>query len=341
MNSEHEGGPWLAVDTRWFGQHGIGRFAQEVTRRIHGWQPLALPSQLGLLHPLEPLVISYALTRVASGINCYFSPGFNPPLWSPIPFVFTVHDLNQTLVPESSSLIKRAYYHSIIRPACQKAAQVLTVSEFSKNAIVEWANVPESRVINVGNGVDAHFSANGEKWTPGYPYFLNIGNRKPHKNIHRLFEAFRRSRSCGQAKLVLSGDSTGELASFIDRHKLNDSVIFAGQITEEQLPRYYRGASALIFPSIYEGFGLPVLEAMACGTPVITSNVAALPEISGDAAVLIDPYSVEELANAMDRVLESATLQQVMRSKGIEQAKRYSWDDVATKVRSVLGKYTN
>lgn len=319
-------------DVRWYGDHGIGRFAREVLGRIPESSPLNLRSPL--LHPLELAEVVGSLLKAKHKV--YFSPGYNPPIWSPIPFVFTIHDLNHLQFKENSSILKNLYYRKVMRRACVNAARVLTVSEFSRNSILQWSGVPDTQVVNVGNGVSESFSSYGDVWDPGFPYFFYIGNRKPHKNIPRLIHAFHVSGCWKESRLVLSGFGDQATMSLISKLGLDDYVLFAGSISEDDLPRYYRGSVALVFPSLYEGFGLPVVEAMACGTAVITSNVAALPEVAGDAALLVDPYDVNELASAMSKMLYDQELRSSLGKKGVLRASQYRWDDVAARVRSVL-----
>jgi glycosyltransferase involved in cell wall biosynthesis len=335
LNSNGKPAPWL-VDTRWIGPHGIGRFAKEVFARLPGAE--ALPQGVSLLSPLEPLWLSSVLWRKRPGV--YFSPGFNPPVFSPVPFVFTIHDLNHLQFGDAGAgngtRMKRAYYRWIMRPACHRAFKVLTGSEFSRREILRWAGVPGESVVNVGYGVDAAFSPGAGKHAPGYRYVLYVGNRKPHKNLRRILEAFAKSGLPEQLKLLLSGDPDSIIVALSHQLGIENRVAFAGPIADSALPGFYRGADALIMPSLYEGFGLPVLEAMACGTPVVTSNVTALPETAGDAAIVVDPRSVAEIAQAMYRVVTECPERQRLIEAGLARAKRFSWESTADRVIEVL-----
>ncbi|AFH39309.1 glycosyltransferase [Thermus thermophilus JL-18] len=322
----------VVADTRWIGLHGIGRFAREVIARLPRVSPL--PGSLSLLHPFEAIWLSTLLLRVRPRV--YFSPGFNPPLWSPVPLVFTIHDLIHVRFPEETNPRKRAYYHFVVRPATARAYRVLTVSEFSKQEILEWAGLPEEKVVVVGNGVGPEFSPQGKRYEPGYPYVFYVGNTKPHKNFNRLLEAFARSGLLGEVRLVCTGTPSARVRGLIQELGLEKHVVFAGTIPDELLPAYYRGALALILPSLYEGFGLPALEAMACGTPVVTSSVTSLPEVVGDAAVLVDPYDVESIAWGVRRVVEDSSLRKELRRKGLKRAKQFSWDKTAELTWKVL-----
>jgi glycosyltransferase involved in cell wall biosynthesis len=266
----------------------------------------------------------------------FFSPGYNSPVGWPKPFVFTLHDLNHLCVRDNSNVVKRAYYKHVIRPACHRAAFVLTVSEYSKREISAWAGVKEEKVINVGNGVGAPFTPAGRKYEPGYPYLLYVGSRKPHKNLPRLLEAYSQSGVRRDVRLVLTGSPDEQISGDLERLGLSGDVVFADSYADGDLSDLYRGALALVFPSLYEGFGLPPLEAMACGVPVLTSNVCSLPEVVDDAGVLVDPLDVEAIADGIRRLVQDSELRTELRQKGLLRAKEFSWDKAACRTREVL-----
>jgi glycosyltransferase involved in cell wall biosynthesis len=163
-----------------------------------------------------------------------------------------------------------------------------------------------------------------------------VSNRRGHKNEFRIVQAIARDGISADTRLVFTGSPTAELAECIDRHNVNSRVHFVGVVPDAKLPSLYRSAEALVFPSLYEGFGLPVLEAMACGTPVVTSNLSALPEVAGDAALLVDPTSVEEIADAIRRVLYDTALRQQLRERGLRQAAQFTWESTTGKVQNLL-----
>jgi len=216
-------------------------------------------------------------------------------------------------------------------------AQILTGSEFTRSQIIEWAAVPEDRVWNVGCGVGAAYRPGEQSDRLPFPYLLCVSNRKRHKNEFRVVDAFATSSLAEQLHLVFTGNPTRELREFIEQHHVTREVYFAGTIPEEKLPSLYGGAQALIFPSLYEGFGLPLLEAMACGTPVLTSNVTAMPEVAGDAALLVDPTSVEEISVAMRKIVSDSSLREQLQRKGRERAGQFTWSNTARRVRERLG----
>ena len=322
----------ILYDARWIGDHGIGRFAREVMDRLPDIE--AVRGSIAPLSPLDPLYTSWIIRKKKPAV--FFSPGYNPPLYSFSPFIFTIYDLIQINVPSNRSLMKSTYFKYIVHPACHRAFRILTTSEFSRISIIKWSHVSQDKVINVGCGVSDEYRPEGPRYEPGYPYLLYIGNRKPHKNIPGLLEAFMLSGINDEIKLILSGEPDRATIDLIRKNRLQNSVVFAGIIPERTLPQYYRGAEALVLPSKYEGFGLPVLEAMACGTPVVTSNRTSLPEVAGPATLLIDPDKSDEIASAIHRVVNDSSLRERMRKQGIEQAKKFSWDKTAASVKSVL-----
>jgi glycosyltransferase involved in cell wall biosynthesis len=300
----------IHYDPRWSGPHGIGRFSDEVIARLPDAQPLR--AGVRKLSLLDPLATTLAVMGLRAGV--YFTPGFNPPLRCPVPFVFCIHDLIHLRFAGESSALRRAYYGLVVGPAAQRAARVLTVSEYSRREILEWTGLNSERVEVVGNGVSEVFRPEGPRHEPGYPYFLHVGRRGSHKNVDRLVAAHAASR-CGR----------------------DVRLLFTEDLDDAQLAAHYRGAVALVFPSLYEGFGIPVVEAMACGTPVLTSNVTALPETVGEGnALIVDPLSVDAIAAGLDRLAEDAALRAQLRERGLLRAAAFTWSRVAEKVAGAL-----
>ena len=322
----------IYADQRWIGDHGIGRFARHV---LAGLEYRTIP--LGG-HPAAPLD-SWRLARALGGLtrgDLFFSPGYNSPLFCPSPFVFTIHDLSHIYCPENSSPLIRLYYANIMKRACRQALKILTVSEFTRRQIVEWSGVPAEKVFNVGCGVDPAYRPAGESYGLQFPYLLCVSNRKRHKNEFRIVEAFAKADLDPGVHLVFTGETATEISACIEKFGLSQKVYFAGVVPETELPALYRGAEALVFPSLYEGFGLPILEAMACGTPVVTANVTAMPEVAGGAALLVDPTSVEQIASAMEQIVSDISLRQRLRNKGLARAEEFSWASTAARVRELL-----
>jgi glycosyltransferase involved in cell wall biosynthesis len=306
----------IYADQRWIGHHGIGRFARHV---LAGLDYRPVPIETNPAAPLDAWRLARALDKLTRN-DLFFSPGYNSPLFCASPFVFTIHDLSHIYCPENSSPLIRLYYATVLRRSCHRAASILTVSEFTRTQIVEWSGVPEDKVFNVGCGVDAAYRPGGESYGFSFPYLLCVSNRKRHKNEFRVVEAFAGSGLAAEMRLVFTGNPAPELAECVERHHVAAHVHFTGVLPEAKLPDLYRGAVALVFPSLYEGFGLPLLEAMACGTPVITAKFTAMPEVAGGAALLVDPTSVEEIAEAMKQTVSDGSLRRQLREKGLARA---------------------
>lgn len=322
----------LYADQRWIGNHGIGRFARHVLGALEYW-PVRLRSNPAA--PLDSWRLARALADL-SGHDVFFSPGYNTPLFCRLPFVFTIHDLSHIYCPENSSPAIRLYYATVLKRACRNAVRILTVSEFTRRQIIEWAAVKEEKVFNVGCGVDPAYRPGGPTYRLPFPYLLCVSNRKKHKNEFRLVEAFAQARLASNVCLVFTGDPERKLLRWIERHKLSERIVFLRNVPEAKLPSLYRGATAMVFPSLYEGFGLPVLEAMACGTPVLTSNVTAMPETAGGAALLVNPTQAEEITHAIERIVADQALREQLRDRGLARAARFSWADTCTRVREAL-----
>lgn len=322
----------VVYDARWMGNHGIGRFAAELQKQLPDLFPFQ--SARRPWHPLDPVLLGWELSREKPRL--FFSPGYNSPLGWPGRFVFSLHDLHHLCVAEDSSTAKRAYYQMIIKPACHRAASVLTVSEYSRCEILSWSKTDEKKIVNVGNGVGPPFTVSGRRHEPGYPYFLYVGSHKAHKNLGRLLKAFALSGVHKSARLLMTGDPDPQTSQDIKALDLEGTVKMIGSPNNDELAEYYRGALALLFPSLYEGFGLPPVEAMACGIPVLTSNVCALPEIVGDAGIIVDPLDTEAIADGIRRLLEDTTLTGDLRQRGLARAKPFTWEKTAAKTLAVL-----
>ena len=324
----------IYADQRWIGNHGIGRFARHVLAGLD-FRPIPVAS-----HPAAPLD-AWRLSRALADLtrnDLFFSPGYNSPLVCAAPFVFTIHDLSHIFCPENSSPMIRLYYRTVLKGACYRAVRILTVSEFTRMQIVDWCGVPPEKVLNVGCGVDPAYRPEGSSYGLAFPYLLCVSNRKRHKNEFRVVEAFAAARLAPEIHLVFTGEPTAKLSDYLNKCRVTNRVDFVGPVPEENLPSLYRGAEALIFPSLYEGFGLPIVEAMACGTPVVTANTTAMPEVAGDAALLVDPTSVEQIAELMEQVIGDSSLRRQLKEKGLARAVHFSWESTAARVRAVLAK---
>ena len=321
----------LLFDARWIGHHGIGRFAREIVARLPSHRRMSGGPKP--LSPMDPLWSSWQAARVKPDV--YLSPGFNPPALCRAPLVFTIHDLIHLKTPDESSPLKRAYFQHLVLPGVRRATRILTVSDYSRRDIAEWSGVPEHKIVVVGNGVSPAFSPVGPAMQLGGRYVLYVGNRKPHKNLDRLFEAMSNIDD-RDVQLALSGVADHDTARRIAAAGLSGRVIFAGNLSDDQLAALYRGAEALILPSLIEGFGLPVLEAMASGTPVVAASTSSIPEIAGDAAELVDPQDTADICRGLNRILADQNRRQILRDRGLSRARHFTWECVAARVNQVV-----
>jgi glycosyltransferase involved in cell wall biosynthesis len=264
--------------------------------------------------------------------------------------VVTIHDVIHLMFPQYlPNRLAWAYARTFLWAATHQADRVLTVSETSKRDILRFFPIPSDKITVIYNGIDERFWTTPpedqvtrvrERYQLDDPFVLYAGNIKPHKNLERLIDAFYRLRRDGFAdlKLLIIGDEISKYATLrraVHRYKLHKHVRFFGFVTDEMLAILYRLADAFVFPSLYEGFGLPPLEAMASGTPVVTSNVSSLPEVAGDAALLIDPYDPDAIAGGLRLVLTDQTLRAELKARGLARAREFSWERSVARVRDI------
>lgn len=287
-----------------------------------------------------------------NGLDLFHCPHYNLPYGIKRPRVITVHDLIHLVCPELLTDRKAHWYASWMLPsATRRAAHILTVSEYSKQEILRHLKVQETKVTVIYHGVEEAFhplsKIEVESYRVGHRlperFLLYVGLLKPHKNVVRLLRAFSALHLDG-VSLLLVGKRDGryrELNMVLEKEAFRKNVIFLSSIPFEELPLLYNAAESLILPSLYEGFGLPALEAMACGTPVVCSQATSLPEVVGDAAVLMDPFSVRSLTEAMQKILRDSALRSELRGKGFKRAKQFRWQEAAAKTLRVYREVAN
>jgi len=257
-----------------------------------------------------------------------------------IPQVVMVHDLRPLSHPERS--LQSVYFRHWVPPLLRSCRHVLTNSLFTAREIQRCVGLAEDQISVIPLGFDKDlFHPKPEGYSLGEaPYFLHVGQAYPHKNIRRLLHAFIKIASRHRnVKLMLVGkphpSQSPRLQRLVREYKLEDRVEFRSYVQADELPSIYRQALAFVFPSLWEGFGLPVLEAMACGVPVITSFGSGTQEVAGEAAILIDPLSISALEDAMDAVLRQPVLREKLREAGIQRAAQFSWDFTAERTVDV------
>ncbi len=269
------------------------------------------------------------------------------PQYLPCPYVVTVHDLLDYMYRSSNgSGMRRMFHFSFTKRVLTHAARIFAVSNFTKNDVQRIFGIPGKQIEVVYNALDERFRQGhasdadrefiAERYQVNYPFVLYAGRISPHKNIVRIIEAFsalktelEKEARFPELKLIIIGDdlsSHPDLRRTVIKSGVQNDVRFLGFVPIEVLRIFYDAAKIFVFPSLYEGFGLPPLEAMAHGTPVVTSNTTSLPEIVGSAAVLVNPENVFDIMRAMHRVLLDQPLRERLKQRGYEQAARYSWD---------------
>jgi glycosyltransferase involved in cell wall biosynthesis len=261
------------------------------------------------------------------------------------PFVVTVHDLVRICFPFTTETVREKLSLKLDAFGLKKAQQIIAVSECTKLDLIRYLKIPESRITTIYNGVDHTVFKPVCGGRFDFPYLLYVGTERPRKNLGTLLRAFallkKDTSAFGDFKLVKVG-SAGRTDKF--RHEtlrelrylgLEGEVIFVDGVSNEGLADYYSSAAALIMPSFYEGFGLPLIEAMACGCPVIASNSSSLPEVAGDAALFVDPHDQHGLAEAIRRVTANRALREEMIEKGFRRAQQFSWEKTAQETLQV------
>jgi glycosyltransferase involved in cell wall biosynthesis len=282
---------------------------------------------------------------------------FSVPRSLPCPYVMTVHDMLEHMSrAREQSGFWRSLHFQLTKRALSGAARIFAVSNFTKDEMVKLFEIPSERIEVIYNAIDERFlhghasTADREliakRYQVTYPFILYAGRISPHKNVARMIEAFsalktelERDQAYSDLKLIIIGDDLSgnpDLRRTVVRSGVQNDVRFLGFVPIEVLRIFYDEAKLFIFPSLYEGFGLPPLEAMAHGTPVVTSNVSSLPEVVGNAAVLVNPENVFEIMRALHKVLMDQSLRQRMKERSYQQASRFSWEK---SVRRILDVY--
>lgn len=283
--------------------------------------------------------------------DLFLSPDGFLSLTSNVKSVGVIHDLNFEHFPEDIPFLIRKYYSTMFPRFAQKASRIATVSEYSKSDIVETYSIEPSKIDVVYNGTGTIFkplnsadqSLVRNEFSQGCAYFFFIGTLHPRKNLVNLFKAFDRFKQndTRSIKLVLAGVRmwwTDEIKNAYEGMQYRDDVIFTGRVSDRKLATLMASALALTYVSYFEGFGIPILEAFHCDTPVITSNVTSMPEVAGNAAILTDPFSVPSIADAMQKIASDGVFRQKLIIDGREQRKKFSWEKTAEKLWGCIEK---
>jgi glycosyltransferase involved in cell wall biosynthesis len=331
----------IVVNGRFEGRRltGVERYASEVLRCLGPGVKVIKPQQTltGLRgHFWEQLLLPRAL---AAG-EFLWSPANTGPL-AVMRQAVTIHDLSVLEHPEWFNVNFRLWYRLLLPRLAQRVTTILTVSEHSRRSIVRMFRLPAEKVMVVPDGVNLRqfhpcdAGAVRAKYELGNRYVLFVGSLDPRKNIERLLQAWVRLIEFKDLELVIAGSRTNIFRP-VDIASSKRRTRFLGYVPDEDLPALYAGATFFIMPSLFEGFGLSMLEAMACGTPVITSYAGALAEVAGEAAVQIDPTSVEGMTEAMRTLLLDEGLRSDLRQKGLERACQFPWERSAQRIWEVM-----
>ncbi len=363
----------IAIDARWLHSGGLGTYTYQLmaglTQRGDGFALRGIVNQrnadrvtpfcknvviaeASIYTVREQLEIAWA----ARGADLLHIPHYNAPLLHRGPLVVSILDLIHITDPVyRRSLASRMYAWPMLNLAARKADHIVTISEYSKAQIVEHLGIRADKVTAIHCGVTSQFRILNQQeayaaisGTLGLrrPYILYVGNLKPHKNVSTLLRAFAQlceHQVIPQDLLIIGDDARWGNSRREESARLGIAkrTHFVSSLPQDLLPQAYAAADLLVMPSTIEGFGLPVLEAMACGTPVACSRAASLPEVGGDAAVYFDPSSPEDLAAAIESIVNSPDAQRRLRLKGLERSKQFSWSDSARKhveiYRNLLG----
>ncbi|MEI6242482.1 MAG: glycosyltransferase family 1 protein [Chlamydiota bacterium] len=356
----------LCIDARMLSNSGIGTYLKNLIPRLKNDPNIMLSL---IVHPeaakKEPWISSYSLLfssapiyslqeqlqlpRIIPTCDLFWSPHFAVPL---LPIrakkrIVTIHDLYHFAYFSTLKVTEKLYTKIVIPFAVKTAAKVFTISQFSLEEMKKHLSINPEKIAVIPNGsIDKKNLTQQKhqeilsKYNLPSRFFLFVGNCKPHKNIKGLIEAFANLHST-DCYLVIVGKYKGfahteNIHSLIQEKKLEKRVLVFSDITDEELPVFYSSATAFVFPSFYEGFGLPPLEAMTYGCPVIASSAASIPEVCKEAALYINPYDKEELTKAMKEIENNPILRESLRQKGIAHAQTFSWDITAQKYIKVL-----
>lgn len=352
-------GPSVAIDVRMLRHAGIGTYIRHVVPRVVSSRPswrftLFAPREV----PRDWIAASNASlvacdssiysireqvelpVRSPRGVDLFWSPHYNVPVLSRAPLVVTVHDVCHLALPELYGAgLRQQYARSMFGAVRRRAREVIFDSDFSRDEFRRLVGEPK-RATTIHLGVDrGWFAPPGPESPRGRPYVLFVGSTKPHKNLSALLAAFERIRDAVPHDLVIVGGQkqrTTDGGALDLAARLGERVVTVEDADDDALKRYVAHAAALVLPSLYEGFGLPPLEAMAAGCPAIVSAAASLPEVCGAAALYCDPRDPDDLARQLRRVLDDASLRAELVAAGRAHVVRFDWDVCAQKTMEVL-----
>jgi glycosyltransferase involved in cell wall biosynthesis len=338
--------PVLIVTTE---QSGMDRYSQELAKRLDV-KKITSRRYLSLVEACKLARSIRSQGDIVHMPNQHFA---RYALFLNRPFIVTVHDLARCYFNFDRETITEKILLNLDIRYIKRASHIIAISQSTKSDLTKYLRIPETRISVIYNGVDHNIFKPYEPYQmrPYHvtlshkPYILYVGSERRRKNLGRLFEAFAMLRQeFPELKLVKVGDSgrskqsRSEMLKKLSSLGITEDVTFVDYISELELAYYYSSATLLAYPSLYEGFGLPPLEAMACGCPVVTSNTSSLPEVVGEAGIMVNPYDTSSLVLAMRRVLTDDKLRDSMVRKGLEQSNKFSWEKNAELTLQVYNK---
>ncbi len=294
--------------------------------------------------------VAFPFRLLSKKVDIVHKPAFSAPIFYPFKTVVTAPDLIGKLYPENFSTTSKFYWVQLLPFSLKKANKIVAISKNTKQDIIKLLNIPEEKIKVIYLGKHSQFKPIEnlhfldkvrQKYSQGKPFILYVSTLEPRKNHLNLLKVFNIIVKEHKIKhnLVLTGKRGWyykELFEFVEKNNLQDRVLFVGYIPDSDLPSLYNAADLFVFPSLYEGFGLPILESMSCGLPVISSNASSMPEIVEGAGILLDPKDTKAWADAIYKVLTNKNLQKEMGEKSLQQAKKFTWEKCA---QETLGVY--
>ena len=357
----------ITIDARWINTSGIGTYIKNVLPGIIYKFPQTKFSILGNIIDLRELFdfdesrVSYIqinspmysiheqieyVRLIPKETKLYFATHYNIPIFFNGKMLVTVYDLFHLAMPKLvGGMHKRLYARYMFNRVRKKADAIVTISNFSKSELIRFTGSGNQQIFPIHLGVDRSWFSIPESESPhSRPYILYVGNIKPHKNLVGLIKAYKKISKQIKHDLVLVGKKegfiTGDCNVELEANGLHDRVYFTGRVDDHSLKRYFSHADMFVFPSLYEGFGLPPLEAMASGCPVLASNAGPMPEICGDAVLYCDPYDISDIAEKMSTLLQDKKLAETLKKRGLNRASTFTWERCINETCEVISSLT-
>jgi len=355
----------ITIDIRWLHTSGIGTYLKNILPLVIGELYYKKICLLGNVEEMQKFNWSidknvylieaqssmYSISEqfeianiIPKETQLYFATHYNIPLLYKGKTMVTVYDLFHVAMPNLvRGIHKRIYANFMFNLVRKKADAIITISQFTKDELIRFTGKGSQELYPIHLGVEeSWFNIDPGNNPYGKPYLLYVGNVKPHKNLSRLIRAFGMLVDKIPHDLVIIGKKdgfiTGDKSVVHEAAKLGNRVQFTGYVEDKLLRQYFAHAEVFVFPSLYEGFGLPPLEAMAAGCPVLVSNAASLPEVCEDAAIYCDPYNHEDIAKKILLLMKDSSLRETLRRKGVEHARKFTWEKCASETCSVINR---